>query len=110
MSVRDNNAPLPSSQRMLGSILTLTALKKAKAGSRWIPAFAGMTTVRMSISLLLLTFLFNSNAFAQNVLIRGATVHTADSRGTLKETDVLVQDGVIRAVGSGLAAPAGVAV
>ena len=69
-----------------------------------------MTTVRMSISLLLLTFLFNSNAFAQNVLIRGATVHTADSRGTLKETDVLVQDGVIRAVGSGLAAPAGVAV
>ncbi len=48
--------------------------------------------------------------FAQDVLIRGATVHTASARGTLANADVLVQGGVIRAVGPGLSAPAGVAV
>jgi hypothetical protein len=47
---------------------------------------------------------------AQDVLIRQATVHTAGSRGTLPNTDVLVQAGVIRAIGSGLAAPAGATV
>ncbi|MET0289790.1 MAG: amidohydrolase family protein [Pseudoxanthomonas sp.] len=49
-------------------------------------------------------------ATAQDVLIRQATVHTAGSRGTLQNTDVLVQGGVIRAIGSGLAAPAGATV
>lgn len=49
-------------------------------------------------------------AFAQDVLIRGATVHTASARGTLQNADVLVQGGTIRAVGPGLTAPAGVAV
>jgi hypothetical protein len=47
-------------------------------------------------------------AAAQDVLIRGATVHTAGSRGTLHNADVLVRGGVIREVGSGLAAPTGV--
>lgn len=45
-------------------------------------------------------------AAAQQVLIRGATVHTATAQGTLKNTDVLVQGGVIRAIGSNLATPA----
>ncbi len=49
-------------------------------------------------------------ALAQDVLIRGATVHTAGPQGTLAHADVLVQGGVIRAVGPGLAAPAGAAV
>lgn len=49
-------------------------------------------------------------AQAQDVLIRQATVHTAGSRGTLGNTDVLVRGGVIRAIGQGLSAPAGVAV
>jgi hypothetical protein len=40
-------------------------------------------------------------AVAQDVLIRGATVHTASARGTLQNADVLVQGGTIRAVGSG---------
>lgn len=44
-------------------------------------------------------------AVAQQVLIRGATVHTATSQGTLRNTDVLVQGGVIRAIGTGLAVP-----
>ena len=36
---------------------------------------------------------------AQNVLIKNATVHTAGVRGTLKNSDVLVQGGIIRAIG-----------
>ena len=48
--------------------------------------------------------------FAQDLLIRNATVHTAAARGSLEYSDVLIQGGVIRAVGSGLSAPAGVAV
>ena len=41
-------------------------------------------------------------AFAQDVLIRNATVHTAGERGTLQNADVLVQGGRIAAIGSGL--------
>lgn len=46
-------------------------------------------------------------AAAQDLLIKNATVHTAGARGTLKGHDVLVQGGVVRAIGAGLAAPAG---
>ena len=49
-------------------------------------------------------------AHAQNVLIRGATVHTATAQGSLNNTDVLVTDGRIAAIGNGLTAPAGVPV
>ncbi|MEG2804688.1 amidohydrolase family protein [Stenotrophomonas sp.] len=49
-------------------------------------------------------------AQAQDLLVRNATVHTASARGSLEHTDVLVQGGLIRAVGRGLSAPAGVAV
>lgn len=48
------------------------------------------------------------DARGNSVLIRNATVHTAGTPGTLRRTDVLVEGGVIRAVGSGLSAPAGV--
>ena len=44
-------------------------------------------------------------ASAQDLLIRNATVHTASARGTLQAADVLVRNGRIAAVGSGLAAP-----
>ena len=47
---------------------------------------------------------------AQDLLVRNATVHTASERGSLEHADVLVQGGIIRAVGTGLVAPAGVAV
>lgn len=43
-------------------------------------------------------------ASAQNLLIRNAIVHTAGSRGTLQNADVLVRDGRISAVGNGLSA------
>lgn len=47
-------------------------------------------------------------AFAQDMLIRNATVHTASERGTLQAHDVLVRGGRIAAIGTGLSA-AGVA-
>jgi hypothetical protein len=49
--------------------------------------------------------LFCSGVAAQDVLIQNATVHTAGVRGTLKNADVLIQDGIIRAIGSQLVAP-----
>lgn len=61
---------------------------------------------RLVLSLLLVA----GNAAAQDVLIRNATVHTAGSRGTIKNADVLVQGGIIRAVGPKLLTPPGVKV
>ena len=49
-------------------------------------------------------------ALAEDLLIRGARVHTAGNAGTLENADVLVSDGRIAAVGTGLAAPAGATV
>lgn len=49
-------------------------------------------------------------ASAQDVLIRGATVHTASAQGTLKNTDVLMHGGSIAAMGTALQAPPGAAV
>jgi imidazolonepropionase-like amidohydrolase len=48
---------------------------------------------------------FACSTQAQNVLIKNATVHTAASLGTLNNTDVLVQSGIIRAIGKNLANP-----
>ena len=45
-----------------------------------------------------------SGAFAQDLLIRNATVHTGTAQGSLPGTDVLVRGGRIAAVGKGLAA------
>jgi hypothetical protein len=49
-------------------------------------------------------------AFSQDLLIKGARVHTAGTAGTLEHADVLVEGGRIAAVGANLAAPAGAAV
>ena len=46
-----------------------------------------------------------SAVFAQNVLIKNATVHTTGTRGSMKNSDVLVQGGIIRAIGPNLSAP-----
>ena len=48
--------------------------------------------------------LLAGNAAAQQLLIRNATVHTAGAQGTLQNTDVLVRDGNIAAIGRGLSA------
>jgi len=49
-------------------------------------------------------------ALAQNFVIRGATVHTASSQGTLKNTDVVVRGGIIVAIGPAAAIPPGAAI
>jgi hypothetical protein len=54
--------------------------------------------------------LMTTAASAQDLLVRGATVATASARGNVEDADVLVQGGIIRAVGRGLSAPAGVPV
>ena len=43
-----------------------------------------------------------STVSAQDVLIRGASVHTVSEQGTLANTDVLIRNGRIEAIGSGL--------
>lgn len=50
------------------------------------------------------------SATAQDLLIRNARVHTAGAQGTLDNGDVLVRNGVIQSVGTGLVAPAGASV
>ncbi len=62
--------------------------------------------------LLILSLLLAASvpAAAQDLLVTNATVHTAGARGTLKDHDVLVQGGVVRAVAPDLAAPAGATV
>jgi Amidohydrolase family len=46
-------------------------------------------------------------ANAQTILIRGANVHTLSDQGVLTNADVLIRDGKIASVGSGLSAPDG---
>jgi hypothetical protein len=58
---------------------------------------------RGALALVLGTVAVASTAAAQDLLIRNATVHTVTERGTLERTDVLVRDGRIAAVGTGLA-------
>ena len=59
---------------------------------------------RLPMLALATALLASSAAAAQDLLIRNATVHTATARGTLQATDVLVRNGRISAVGSGLQA------
>ncbi len=74
------------------------------------PAAAGhLRLARLGVALMVLAGISGA-ASAQNLLIRNATVHTVTAGGTRPATDVLVQGGVIRAVGTGLAAPVGTAV
>lgn len=51
-----------------------------------------------------------SGAWADSVLIHNATVHTLTSVGKLEQTDILISNGVVTAIGRGLEAPAQVQV
>ncbi|HNS28065.1 MAG TPA: amidohydrolase family protein [Steroidobacteraceae bacterium] len=51
-----------------------------------------------------------TGAYAQDLLIRGAHVHTASTAGDIPGGDVLVRNGKIAAVGTGIAIPSGVQV
>ena len=57
---------------------------------------------RSVLALVLGAVAIASAASAQDVLIRNATVHTVTERGTLERADVLMRDGRIAAVGTGL--------
>ncbi len=87
-----------------GSPATLPCNGLCSHQRRWISAFAGMTASGVMRLLVAGSVLLAGNAFAQNLLIRNATVHTADAQGTLQNTDVLVRDGNIAAIGRGLSA------
>jgi imidazolonepropionase-like amidohydrolase len=50
--------------------------------------------------------LFPLNVMAQPLFISDATVHTMGSHGVLQETDLLIREGHIRAIGPGLTVPA----
>jgi hypothetical protein len=65
-------------------------------------------TLRLAV--LLFGALAAGHAGAQAILIQGARVHTAGPAGTLENADILVENGRIAAVGSGLAVPAGATV
>ena len=103
---RAQDVSLPSSQRMLGSTLLSLSMTSAadKTKAKWVPAFAGTTVRALAVAVALAST--SISALAQDVLIRNATVHTAGAQGTLKNTDVLVRNGVVQAVGTALAAPA----
>jgi len=65
--------------------------------------------MKTNLFLLFLTVvLFGQSANAQDVLIRNATVLTI-TNGTLTDTDVLIQDGIIAEIGKKLRAPRGIA-
>lgn len=63
-----------------------------------------MKTLIVSLLAPTLLALGSGSAAAQDILIRGATVHTLTAKGTLTNTDVLIRDGKIHAVGTGLSA------
>ena len=65
-----------------------------------------------TVALLIATTAITASAGNASLLIRNATIHTvtADSSGPLQNTDLLVQEGRIAAIGKNLAAPAGVRV
>lgn len=65
-------------------------------------------TRMFTIALLGCAALASAQSNAQTILIRGATVHTVGEQGVLTNTDVLIRDGKIAEVGTGLSAPAGV--
>ncbi len=60
----------------------------------------------MTRAWLIAALLVAGPALAESVLIRNATVHTMSAAGTLANTDILLNDGKVEALGRALAAPA----
>lgn len=96
----------------------MIALRKALARLRQIPGRnAGNCGLRAGLRALPALALIAAGtlwsggaAMGQDVLIRGAEVHTVTGQGKLDNTDVLVRGGKIEALGVGLAAPPGTAI
>lgn len=64
----------------------------------------------MRIVFACLSLVAATSTFAQDILIRGATVHTVSDAGTLANADVLISDGVVAEVGSSIDVPSGATV
>lgn len=60
-----------------------------------------MTTVRVRLAALLLA-LTSATATAENIIIKQARIETMTADGTLERADILIEDGVIRAIGQRL--------
>lgn len=101
VSVRSGHSPLAPGSSPGQARARYPRLSLSPQAGRGSNAFT-----RIVIGVCALLLLANA-AFAQDVLIRNATVHTATERGTLHNADVLVRGGRIAAVGSGLSASAG---
>ncbi|MBJ6979948.1 amidohydrolase family protein [Luteimonas sp. MC1895] len=71
-------------------------------GERSSPAGRSRPWPLLQGGALAVLLLASTAAAAQDLLIRNATVHTATAQGTLQGTDVLVRNGRIAAVGTGL--------
>ena len=64
------------------------------------PSFTKDMKFLLIAGLLLLPF----SVMAQSIFISDATVHTMGSHGVLQETDLLIREGHIKAIGPGLTA------
>lgn len=76
------------------------------AVARAFASVFGARSARRAIVALFSILAANGSAHAQDVLIRGARVHTMASAGTLEQADVLIRDGKIAAVGARIDAAA----
>ncbi len=63
--------------------------------------------IKGTVSALLASVLLSSTALAQTVFVKDAKVVTNTTEGTLENTSVIIKDGRISQMGSGLAAPDG---
>ena len=66
-----------------------------------------MNARSLALVALLGTGLLSPLAAAETIALRGATVHTVGPNGTLQNATVIMQDGVIAAVGKDVRIPAG---
>ena len=88
------------SARGLAQSKTLARLEDAPGN----PSGLGMRWPSTALSLLLVGVLVSTSAFAETLLLTGATVHTV-SGDTITNGQVLVREGKIVAVGKSVAAP-----
>ena len=75
----------------------------ARAIRRWIPAFAGMTSVFASTALLITT-----PALAQDVAITNARLVIGDGSAPVENGTVIIRNGRVLSAGSGITVPTGV--
>ncbi len=91
---------------------SISAVRLAVGAHPVRDSFGRMTIAHRvrSYAITAVLMLMANPSLAQDLFIRGAKVHTATAQGSVDNADVLVQGGIVRAVGPGLTAPAGTTV